>query len=110
MEGLFELDEADKACPQCGGELEPLTDQYESSEMVDVVELSYRLVHVKQQKYACRCGGCVETALGTVWRENLDDVAETSMVPSRGLSARARQDVINDVLPSPIDLPRIPVC
>ena len=32
--------------------------------MIDVVEVSYRLVKVKQQKYACRCGGCVETAPG----------------------------------------------
>ncbi len=38
--------------------------QYDESEMIDVVEVSYRLVKVKQQKYVCRCGGCVETALG----------------------------------------------
>ncbi len=63
-EELFELDEPDKACPQCGGELKPLAGQYESSEMVDIVEVSYKLVDVKRQKYACRCGGCVETAIG----------------------------------------------
>jgi transposase len=63
-EELFVLDEPDKACPNCGGELTPLAGQYESSELVDVVEVSYRLVDVKRQKYACRCGGCVETALG----------------------------------------------
>jgi transposase len=38
--------------------------QFEESELVDVVHLEYRLVKVKQQKYTCRCGGCVETALG----------------------------------------------
>jgi transposase len=32
--------------------------------MVDVVEVSYRVVKVQQQKYVCRCGGCVETAPG----------------------------------------------
>jgi len=32
--------------------------------MVDVIDVSYRLVQVKQQKYVCRCGGCIETALG----------------------------------------------
>ena len=32
--------------------------------MIDVVEVSYRVVKVKQQKYVCRCGGCVETAPG----------------------------------------------
>jgi len=41
-----------------------MTGQFETSEMIDVVEVSYRVVQVKQQKYACRCGGCVETAAG----------------------------------------------
>ncbi|MEM1031211.1 MAG: transposase [Myxococcota bacterium] len=64
IEELFELDDADETCPSCGGHLHPLDGQFESSEMVDVVEVSYRLVEVKRQKYACRCGGCIETALG----------------------------------------------
>jgi transposase len=38
--------------------------QFETSEMIDVVEISYRVVKVKQQKYACRCGGCIETSPG----------------------------------------------
>ena len=61
---LFELDAADKICPSCGGELRPMKDQFETSEMIDVVEVSYRIVKVQQQKYTCRCGGCVETAPG----------------------------------------------
>ena len=61
---VFELDEPDRTCPSCGGRLEPMAGQFESSEMVDVVEVSYRVVQVKQQKYVCRCGGCVETAPG----------------------------------------------
>jgi transposase len=32
--------------------------------MIDFVEISYRVVKVKQQKYVCRCGGCVEPAPG----------------------------------------------
>ena len=64
LEQVFELDAADLTCPSCGGQLAPMKDQYESSEMIDFVEISYRLVKVKQQKYACRCGGCVETAPG----------------------------------------------
>lgn len=64
VEQVFELDEADKTCPGCGGELLPMKDQFETSEMIDVVEVSYRVVSVKQQKYSCRCGGCVETAFG----------------------------------------------
>jgi len=61
---LFELDDADRTCPSCGGGLAPMADQFETSEMIDVVEVSYRVVEVKQQKYVCRCGGCVETAPG----------------------------------------------
>ncbi|MGH7327973.1 MAG: IS66 family transposase, partial [Polyangiaceae bacterium] len=64
VEQVFELDEADKTCPSCGGELSPMKDQFETSEMIDVVEVSYRVVKVKQQKYACKCGGCIETAPG----------------------------------------------
>jgi transposase len=64
VEQVFELDAADKTCPSCGGQLRPMAEQFETSEMIDVVEVSYRVVKVKQQKYACRCGGCVETAPG----------------------------------------------
>jgi transposase len=41
-----------------------MKDQFDESEMIDVVEVEYRAVKVKQQKYVCRCGGCVETAPG----------------------------------------------
>ena len=64
VERTFKLDAADTKCPQCGGALEPMNDQFETSEMIDVVEISYRVVKVKQQKYVCACGGCVETAPG----------------------------------------------
>jgi transposase len=64
VEEVFALDAADKTCPSCGGDLAPMKEQFETSEMIDVVEVSYRVVRVKQQKYACKCGGCVETAPG----------------------------------------------
>ena len=64
VEQVFTLDEPDRACPSCGGELRAMKDQFEESEMIDVIEVRYQLVKVKQQKYVCRCGGCVETALG----------------------------------------------
>lgn len=60
----YVLDEADKTCPQCGGTLEEMADQAEHSEMIDVTEVSYRLVKVARQKYRCGCGACVETAPG----------------------------------------------
>jgi transposase len=63
-ERVFVLDDADRACPSCGGELAPMAGQFETSEMIDVVQVEYKLVQVKQQKYVCRCGSCVETAIG----------------------------------------------
>lgn len=64
VEREFVLDEPDRTCTSCGGELTSMKDQFEESEMIDVIEARYELVKVKQQKYVCRCGGCVETALG----------------------------------------------
>lgn len=61
---VFELDEPDRACPSCGERLESLAGQFETSEMIDVVNVRYRVVEVKRQKYVCSCGGCVETAFG----------------------------------------------
>ena len=64
VEQVFTLDDADRACPSCGGELRPMDGQFDESEMIDLVDVTYHVVKVKQQKYVCRCGGCVETALG----------------------------------------------
>ena len=58
------LDEADKVCPCCGGVLHPMEGQFETSEMIDVVDIRYEVKTVKQQKYVCNCGGAVETAPG----------------------------------------------
>src|SRR5262249_6846138 len=46
VEQVFELDAADTTCPSCGGSLTPMKDQFEMSEMIDVVEVSYRVVKV----------------------------------------------------------------
>jgi transposase len=64
VEQIHLLDEADKICPKCGGELLEWKDQYEEAEEIDVVERSFRIVRHKRQKYRCRCGECIETALG----------------------------------------------
>ncbi|MEZ4297010.1 MAG: IS66 family transposase [Polyangiaceae bacterium] len=64
VEVTHDLDEADKVCPSCGGDLKEWTGQFEETEEVDVVERRFvRRVH-KQKKYRCDCGGCVETAPG----------------------------------------------
>ncbi|MFQ5472711.1 MAG: IS66 family transposase [Dehalococcoidia bacterium] len=64
VEVIHPLDDADKICPKCGGELLEWNDQFEEAEEIDVVERSFRLIRHKRQKYRCQCGECIETALG----------------------------------------------
>jgi transposase len=61
---VHELDEPDQACRSCGGHLEPMTGQFEEADEIDVVERSFQIVRHKRQKYRCRCGAGIETALG----------------------------------------------
>jgi len=58
------LDEADRACPSCGGQLQAMAGQFEEADEVDVLERQFVLVRHKRHKYRCSCGGCVETAPG----------------------------------------------
>jgi transposase len=64
VERVHVLDEPDRVCPKCGGDLREMAGQYEESEEVDVVARSFEIVRHKRQKYRCQCGECVETALG----------------------------------------------
>ncbi|MBK7582517.1 MAG: transposase [Myxococcales bacterium] len=64
VEQVHLLDEADKVCTKCGGQLETWDGQFEESEEVDVVELKYVLKKHRRQKYRCGCGACIETAPG----------------------------------------------
>jgi len=63
VEPVFhDLDDADKTCPACGGDLEEWEGQFEESDEVDVTERRYVIKHHKRKKYRCRCGSCIETA------------------------------------------------
>jgi hypothetical protein len=64
VEVVHDLDEPDQACPSCGGHLQPMAGQFEEADEIDVVERSFRIVRHKRQKYRCRCGAGIETALG----------------------------------------------
>ena len=57
------LDDADKTCPKCGGGLEEMKGQFEEHEEIDVLPLRFVRKRHLRQKYTCRCGGCVDTAL-----------------------------------------------
>lgn len=61
-EVVHDLDEADKTCASCGGELAEWEGQYEESDEVDVIERRYVVKRHKRKKYRCRCGSCIETA------------------------------------------------
>ena len=64
VEQVHELPEAERGCSACGGTLDPMEGQYETSEEVTVTERSYTLLVHRRQKYRCRCNGCVATAPG----------------------------------------------
>jgi transposase len=61
---IHQMDEPDRVCGICGGELEAWEGQFEESEEVDVLERHFVLRKHKRQKYRCRCGACIETAPG----------------------------------------------
>jgi len=63
VEVVHELDEADKACPSCGGKLGQMQGQFEDSEEIDVVERSFRILRHRRTKYRCSCCSEIETAL-----------------------------------------------
>jgi transposase len=58
------LEDADKVCPNCGGGLHEMEGQYEEHDEIDVLPLRFVVKRHKRKKYACRCGSCIETALG----------------------------------------------
>jgi transposase len=64
VEEIHLLDEPDKTCPKCGGDLKEWAGQFEESEEVDVIPRRWIVRHHKRQKYRCACQACVETALG----------------------------------------------
>ncbi|MEM6531012.1 MAG: IS66 family transposase zinc-finger binding domain-containing protein [Myxococcota bacterium] len=61
---VCELDEADKICPKCGGELTEIKGQSEDSEEIDLIERRLVVRKRKRLKYRCTCNACVETAPG----------------------------------------------
>ncbi len=63
-EVLF-LDDADQICPQCGDILLPIEGQFEESELIDVIDVRYKLKTIRRQKYRCCDSTCqhIDTAL-----------------------------------------------
>ncbi len=61
---LFDVDEADKVCPFCGDVLEDWTGHEDETEVIDIVERKWVIVHATLNKCRCPHGCHVETALG----------------------------------------------
>lgn len=58
---VLDLDDADKHCAECGGDLGLFDDQDDVTEEVDVVERRFIIKKRIRKKYRCRCG-CIEMA------------------------------------------------
>jgi transposase len=63
-ERLFELEDGERECGVCGGQLEEMKGQFEESEEVTVVKRTFLVERQKRQKYRCRCNANVVTAPG----------------------------------------------
>jgi transposase len=61
-EQVEELPEDQRICMECGGELEPMGDQFEESEEITIIEREPIMVRIKRRKSRCSCNGCVKTA------------------------------------------------
>ncbi len=64
FEKLHELEPEDCTCKACGGQLEPMGEQFEEFEEITVFERRYVKTLHKRRKYRCRWNGCIETAPG----------------------------------------------
>jgi transposase len=58
------LDEADRVCELCGGQLREWEGQTEDSEEVTIIERQYVIHKHQRQKYICKCGAAPVTAPG----------------------------------------------
>jgi len=65
-EVLHDLDEADRVCTTCGDKLLEWEGQFEESEEIDLIPRTIVIRRHKRKKYRCKCGECVETAIGPV--------------------------------------------
>jgi transposase len=66
IDEIFTLPDGDRPCPQCGGQLDPMTGQFEEAEEITVIERQFQVTRQRRQKYRCRCNGHVATAPGPI--------------------------------------------
>lgn len=66
VEVRHELPEEERICPACGGTMEPMGSGAVVTEVINVVEVDYRVERHVRQKYRCRCEEAVVVAPGPV--------------------------------------------
>jgi transposase len=62
VEETLDVDEPDRVCTSCGGDLTEWEGAEDEVEQIDVVERQWVVRKTKLKKYRCACGGCVVTA------------------------------------------------
>ena len=68
VEIRHELPPDQRQCPTCGGELDEMSGQAETSERITTVKLTYQVERHVRQKYRCCCNGAVVTAVPRHYR------------------------------------------
>lgn len=64
VEISHELPVEERVCASCGGELSPLGDEAEESELIGVTDRAFVREKHRRKKYRCGCNACVKTAPG----------------------------------------------
>lgn len=62
VERELDVDEGDRTCKLCGGDLEEAPELDETAELIDVIERQFVRVQARRKMRRCRCGGCLELA------------------------------------------------
>ncbi len=62
VEREMDVDEGDRTCKLCGGDLEEAPELDETAELIDVIERQFVRVRARRKMRRCRCGGCLELA------------------------------------------------
>ncbi|MGA1354615.1 MAG: IS66 family transposase [Candidatus Limnocylindrus sp.] len=63
-EKVYDVDEPDRVCDVCGGDMQEWVEAAEQSEVIHTVKRKWVIEKATRKKYRCKCGGCVVTADG----------------------------------------------
>ena len=64
VQETFDVDEPDRQCTACGGELDIWDGDEDEVEVIESVQRKWVVKKCRLRRYRCKCGGCVVTADG----------------------------------------------